>query len=249
MRKYSAASATSPIASAFSGLPWSRVSRWASSSLRFSMASAMRCSRLDRSNALSLAMSVRARCAASTARCASARVPFGTWAMISPVAGLSASKSCPLSDSTHFPSTNIFFTDRATSIVISVSVLPKVKGTLVDLTVGGGVDVARVADRLRVGEGLVREHRDLGFTEAELRQARDFHVHRELMHVLDRHLRRLPHRDVVGVETERRGHAREPLRLARVVVLHDRPQKTRGKGAVGRVMNAARGLAHRVRRA
>ena len=119
MRKYSAASSTSPRASACIGLPWSSVSRCPSSSRCCSIESAIRCSRAERANPFRSAIARRALCAASTARFASARVPFGTDAMVSPVAGLTASKVCPLSDSTHLPSTNIFRTDLATSTVMS----------------------------------------------------------------------------------------------------------------------------------
>src|SRR2546423_988767 len=107
IRKYSMASPTSPTASALYGLPWSRLSQWASSSRRLSITSAIRCNNVARSKAPSEAMAGRARYAASTARLASARVPLGNWAITSPLAGLLASKVSPPSDSTHRPSTNI----------------------------------------------------------------------------------------------------------------------------------------------
>src|ERR1700736_5524506 len=108
IRKYSIASPTSPTASALWGLPWSRLSQWASSSRRFSITSAIRCNSAARSKAPSAAMAGRAPCAASTARLAAAPVPFGKWAVTSPVAGLRASNVSPLSELIHRPSTNIF---------------------------------------------------------------------------------------------------------------------------------------------
>ena len=67
------------------------------------------------------------------------------------------------------------------------------------------------------------------------------------MHVLDGHLGRAPHAHVPRVEPECLRHAREALRLARVVELHDRPQEPRGERAMRRIVYAAGGLAHRVR--
>src|SRR5450759_3516960 len=239
MRKYSAASSTSPSASAKSGLPWSSVSRWPSSSRRFSMASAMRCRRFERSKPFSAAIAERALWAASTARFASARVPFGTWAITSPVAGLVASNSCPLSDSVHLPSTNIFRTERATSMVIS---LPfnwspcarpairfglRVKRLLINAAVRGGIDIARIADGLGVVKRLVGEHRNLVLAEAELLHPRDVDVLGQLVDVLDRHLGGPPRRDAAGVKPERHRHAREPLGFAGVVVLHHRSEQAR----------------------
>src|SRR5690348_5661409 len=72
------------------------------------MTSPIRCNSVARSKAPSEAIAGRARYAASTARLASARVPFGKWAITSPVAGLRASKVSPPSESTQRPLTNIF---------------------------------------------------------------------------------------------------------------------------------------------
>ena len=119
IRKYSAASSTSPYASAISGLPWSSVRMRARSSRRRWIASAMRCSRRERSKPLRPASAAVAPCAASTASLASALVPSGTCAMTAPVAGLTASKWRPLSESTQAPLTNILRSERATSTVIS----------------------------------------------------------------------------------------------------------------------------------
>ncbi len=64
------------------------------------MVLATRCSSAARSKAPSEAIDARAAEAASSARTASARVPFGNLAITSPVAGLVASNVSPLSEST-----------------------------------------------------------------------------------------------------------------------------------------------------
>src|SRR5260370_22384265 len=96
-----------------------------------------------------------------------------------------------------------------------------VESALIDLAVCSGVDVARVADGLRIGERLVGQHRDLVFSETELLEAWDLYVISELVDVVDRHLGCFPHRTAAGIDSKRDGHPGEPLRLARVVVLHD----------------------------
>src|ERR1700724_2766638 len=76
------------------------------------------------------------------------------------------------------------------------------KGPGVDLLVILGVDVPRVADRLWVRLGLLREHRDLLFREAELVERWDVEILSQLIDVLDREFRGLPDRLVGCVEGE-----------------------------------------------
>ena len=77
MRKNSISSPTSTSASAFSGLPWSRVSTRASSSARRSQASATRCRSAARSKPVRAAQDGKAAFAAAIARRASSRSPSG----------------------------------------------------------------------------------------------------------------------------------------------------------------------------
>src|SRR5438445_9183223 len=66
------------------------------------------------------------------------------------------------------------------------------EGAGIDLFVVPRVDVARVADGLRIFFRLLRQHRDLILGEAELVQRRDVEVLGQLINVLDAALGRLP---------------------------------------------------------
>src|SRR5438445_8537808 len=96
------------------------------------------------------------------------------------------------------------------------------EGAGVDLLVTTGVDVARVANRLRVGLRLLGEQGDFVFREAELVERRDLEVFGELEDIFDRGLGGFPHRFPVDFEAERLRDARESFSHGCAVVLRVR---------------------------
>src|SRR5919204_4600642 len=240
MSKYAISSSTSSCASARSGFPWSSVSVRARSSRRRSTSSAIRFMTAARSNADRRAHPSQARLAPAMARRASSLVPSGTDAMTSPVAGLVASKTAPLSEATHWPSMNMLRSSATTPSP------PGLEGPLVDLLVRLHVELPRIAHRLRILEGDLRQHGHLVLGEPELLERRDVQVPGELVDLLDGEvrLRRLRFRLLAhGL-----GDPGEPVGRAGHVELHDRAEEPACEVAVRDVVHASGRLAHGVRR-
>src|SRR5437667_105112 len=78
----------------------------------------------------------------------------------------------------------------------------------VDLLVAGDVDLARVADRLRILVRDPRQHRDLVLGEAELLHRRDADLVRQAVERLDARLRGLERLHAAGVDAEGDSDAR-----------------------------------------
>src|ERR1700730_4046259 len=138
---------------------------------------------------------------------------------------------------------------RVRQLARDFSMPPRLEGARVDLFVIARIDVARIANALRIFLRLLGEHGNLVLGKAELVQRWDVEVLGELIDVLDSNLGCLPGGLVRGVQGERLGDPSKALRLAGVVVFHDGCEQAAGQRAMRRVMHAPRALAHRVRRA
>src|SRR5438874_3261457 len=138
---------------------------------------------------------------------------------------------------------------RVCQLSRDLTVPPRLEGAGVDLFVIAGIDVARIADGLRVFLRFLGEHRDLILGKAELVERWDVEILGQLVDILDRDFGRLPDGLVGRVQGERLRDSGEALGFAGVVVFHDGRQQAAGERTVRCVVHAARALAHGVRRA
>src|SRR6266550_6447599 len=95
-----------------------------------------------------------------------------------------------------------------------LAMAPRLEGASVDPLVVLGIDVARVADTLRIGRGLFGEHGNLLLGKAELVERWDVEVLGELVDVFDPDLGRLPDRFVGDLEPHRLPDSGEAFGLA-----------------------------------